>query len=233
MKPKFSEVRPENFPRDDKRHLIISAAQKLFGIQGAEKTSMREIAGVLHLSKASIYYYFPDKENLYRAVLEKEQAEFLETLEKLIRDNPDPAGCLRCYALTRLSYFRYLINLGRISIETFSDFRPLIADSFRVFREKEKALVMEVLERGQKSGQFNIIEIYGTASLFLEIQRGLRSLFFTNRKFVTINDEEFGELSDSIESAADIFIKGLMYNKQDYKTNISGNNGTEHKEKQG
>jgi AcrR family transcriptional regulator len=223
---------PENYHGDDKRQLIISAAQKLFGIHGAEKISMREIAGVLHMSKASIYYYFPDKENLYRAVLEKEQKEFLETLKKVISDNPDPAGCLRSYALTRLSYFRHLVNLGRLSVEAFPGFRPLIADSFRVFREKEKELVVQILERGRKNRQFNITEVYRTASLFLEIQRGLRSLFFTNRKFVTIDKEGFGELEESTASAAEIFIKGLMFNNQDYKTNISGNNGTEHKEEQ-
>lgn len=200
-------------PKEDKISLIISAAQKLFGIYGAEKTSMREIADDIHLSKASLYYYFPDKENLYRAVLEKEQTEFLETLEKDIRDNPDPAECLRHYALNRLSYFKYLVNLGRISPVSISDFKPLIADSFRDFREKEKKLVMEVLEKGQKNGQFRMADIYETASLFLEILRGLRSVFFTNKKLVTINNEEYRELSGRIASATDIFIKGLMYNK--------------------
>jgi AcrR family transcriptional regulator len=59
---------------------IIEASQRRFGIYGIEKTSMREIAGDLKLSKASLYYYFPDKESLYRAVVEKEQDEFIEKL---------------------------------------------------------------------------------------------------------------------------------------------------------
>jgi AcrR family transcriptional regulator len=208
---KFFEVKTDNEPKDDKTSLIISAAQKLFGIYGAEKTSMREIADDLHLSKASLYYYFPDKENLYRAVLEKEQAEFLETLEKDIRDNPDPAECLRRYALNRLSYFKYLVNLGRIGSGSFSDYKPLIANSFKVFREKEKKLVMEVLEKGKKNGQFKMHNTYDTASLFLEILRGLRSVFFNNKKFTSINDEEYKELIKRITAATDIYIKGLMY----------------------
>jgi TetR/AcrR family transcriptional repressor of mexJK operon len=204
-------VKTDNEPKDNKTSLIISAAQKLFGIYGAEKTSMREIADNLHLSKASLYYYFPDKDNLYRAVLEKEQAEFLETLEKDIRINPDPAKCLRLYALNRLSYFKYLVNLGRISPGSFSDYKPLIANSFKVFREKEKNLVMEVLEKGKKNGQFKMQDSYDTASIFLEILRGLRSVFFNNNKFPSINDEEYKELKKRIAAATDIFIKGLMY----------------------
>ena len=204
-------MKTNNEPKEDKSSLIINAAQRLFGIYGAEKTSLREIADDLHMSKASLYYYFPDKENLYRAVLEKEQAEFLKKLEKDIRDNPDPAECLRCYALNRLASFKYLLNLGRIGSGSFPDYKPLIADSFKVFREKEKKLVMEVLEKGKENGQFKMHDTYDTASLFLEILRGLRCVFFNNNKFTSINDENYRELIERITATTDIFIKGLMY----------------------
>jgi TetR/AcrR family transcriptional regulator len=212
---KFPEVKTETEPKDDKAGLIISAAQKLFGVYGAEKTSMREIADDLHMSKASIYYYFPDKENLYKAVLEKEQNEFLETLEKDIRHNPDPAECLKRYALKRLSYFKYLVNLGRIGPASIPDFKPLIGESFIVFREKEKKIVMQVLEEGKEKGLFRIANTYETASLFLDILRGLRSVFISNKKLFSIDNKEYKELSRQVAAATDIFIKGLMYMKQD------------------
>jgi AcrR family transcriptional regulator len=197
--------------REDKADLIISSAQKLFGLYGAEKTSMREIADDLHMSKASIYYYFPDKENLYKAVIEKEQNEFLDTLEQDIRETPDPAESLRRYALNRLSYFKYLVNLGRIGPASIPDFKPLIADSFRDFREKEKKIVMQVLEDGKKKGLFRITSSYKIAYLFLDILRGLRSVFINNKKLISIDDEEYKELSHQVAAATDIFIKGLMH----------------------
>jgi AcrR family transcriptional regulator len=197
--------------KEDKADLIISSAQKLFGLYGAEKTSMREIADDLHMSKASLYYYFPDKENLYKAVIDKELAEFLETLEKDIRDNPDPAECLRHYALNRLSYFKYLVNLGRIGPASIPEFKPLITDSFKAFREKEKKIVMKVLEEGKKKGLFRIASTYKTAALFLDILRGLRSVFINNKKLISINNEEYKELSHQVAAATDIFIKGLMH----------------------
>ena len=49
--------------KSDKVKLIIEASQRRFGLYGIEKTSMREIADDLKLSKASLYYYFPDKES--------------------------------------------------------------------------------------------------------------------------------------------------------------------------
>jgi TetR/AcrR family transcriptional repressor of mexJK operon len=198
-------------PKEDKADLILSAAQRLFGLFGAEKTSMREIADDLHMSKASLYYYFPDKENLYKAVIEKEQAEFLDTLEKDIQGNKDPAESLRRYALNRLSYFKYLVNLGRVGPASIPDFKPLIADSFKAFREKEKKLVMQILEKGEINGQLRTNNTYEAASLFLDIMRGLRSVFLNNNKLVSINDEDYKQLSHQVAAATDIFIKGLMY----------------------
>src|SRR5438128_9330539 len=54
-----------------KRETIIEAALKRFTHFGVGKTTMNEIADDLSISKASLYYYFPDKLNLYGAVLQK------------------------------------------------------------------------------------------------------------------------------------------------------------------
>lgn len=210
---KKSALKEELEQREDKVDAIIAAAQKRFAVFGAEKTSMREIADDLHMSKASLYYYFPDKENLYKAVIEKEQNEFLATLERDVKLNPEPADFLRRYALNRLSYFRYLVNLGKIGPASMNEVRPLILECFLNFREKEKLILVEVLEKGKKDGSFTIENTDETASLYLEILRGLRSIFLSQRKLHIISDEEFRELSYIIEKASDIFIKGLMYSK--------------------
>jgi TetR/AcrR family transcriptional regulator len=206
-----NELKEEPVQKEDKADAIIDVAQKRFAIFGAEKTSMREIADDLRISKAALYYYFPDKENLYKAVIEKELNEFLATLEKDVRENPDPDAFLRRYALNRLSYFRYLVNLGKIGPASLNEVKPLIFECFINFREKEKKILMEVLEKGRKSGSFNIENTEETASLYLEILRGLRSIFLSQRKLHIINDDEFSELSNIIEKASDIFIRGLMY----------------------
>jgi hypothetical protein len=83
----------------------------------------------------------------------------------------------------------------------------------------EKKLVMEVLDKGKKNGQFNIHNTYDTASLFPEILRGLRRVFFNNNKFTAINDKEYRGLIKRITAATDILIKGLMYKEPKDKSN--------------
>jgi outer membrane protein TolC len=48
---------------------IIRTAMQLFARQGYAGTSMREIAEATNVTKASLYYHFPDKETLYRRAM--------------------------------------------------------------------------------------------------------------------------------------------------------------------
>ncbi len=197
---------------DNKAELIIKIAQKRFGLYGVEKTSMREIAGDLRISKGLLYYYFPDKESIYKAVIEKEQSEFMKNLETAIEDINDPAECLRKYVSTRLLYFKTLLNIGRLRSESYSDLRPRIAESVKNFREKDRNIVKEILEKGKKEKIFSIDNIPKTASLFMDLLRGLRLTVLSDKKILVIDEPEYSELSHKALAFTELFIKSLMHN---------------------
>jgi len=46
------------------RETILATAQKLFGEQGYDATSLRQIADAVGTTKAAVYYHFPAKEHL-------------------------------------------------------------------------------------------------------------------------------------------------------------------------
>ena len=77
------ELRKE---KTDKRELIIETAQKRFGLYGIEKTSMREIANDLNMTKGSLYYYFSGKRKIYiMQLLRKNRMSSLLNLMKMKR----------------------------------------------------------------------------------------------------------------------------------------------------
>ena len=71
--------------RDSKKikDSIIESASWLFDKFGYEKTSVDEIAKRAHKAKASIYYYFNGKAEIFKAVLVKEFAALKEGLEEI------------------------------------------------------------------------------------------------------------------------------------------------------
>jgi AcrR family transcriptional regulator len=196
---------------NEKTSQIIEVAQKRFGIYGIEKTSMREIADDLKLSKASLYYYFPDKESLYKAVIEKEQEEFMAKIAERILSIEEPDRLLREYAKIRLSYFRSLLNLSRLRLEAYSDLKPVFRETISAFKEKEKEMVVKIFEKGINTGIFAISDTERTASLFLDILKGLRISVVNDKSTLFIDQEEFERLLEKTIAFTDIFIKGLKH----------------------
>ncbi|MFC3502622.1 TetR family transcriptional regulator [Micromonospora krabiensis] len=67
-------------PADDTRTRILRAALDLFAEHGYQRTSLRQIAERLRLTKAAILYHFPAKEHLLAALVEP----LLSDLEALL-----------------------------------------------------------------------------------------------------------------------------------------------------
>src|SRR5260370_38595218 len=70
--------------QDIKREKILDAVYEKFLHYGYSKTNMNEIAGALSMSKALLYYHFPDKSQLYIAVTRKLANDYLKILEDKI-----------------------------------------------------------------------------------------------------------------------------------------------------
>jgi AcrR family transcriptional regulator len=197
--------------KTDKVQMILEASQKRFGLFGIEKTSMREIADDLKLSKASLYYYFPDKESLYKAVVEKEQAEFISSISEKISSITDPEQLLIEYASTRLSYFRTLLNLSRLRFESFSGLKPGFRETIRKFKEKEKYIICKIFEKGISAGIFFIKDTDQTASLFLDLLKGLRVTVINEKVTLFIEQDEYELLLEKTIAFTNIFIKGIKF----------------------
>ena len=68
------------FPRGDTRERIQAIALELFAEQGYEKTSLREIAERLGVTKAALYYHFKSKEDIVRSFVEDYRAELEQVI---------------------------------------------------------------------------------------------------------------------------------------------------------
>src|SRR5689334_20030670 len=66
----MTEVTKEAHARHDTRARIQSVALELFAEQGYDKTSLREIAERLGVTKAALYYHFKSKEDIVTSLVE-------------------------------------------------------------------------------------------------------------------------------------------------------------------
>jgi AcrR family transcriptional regulator len=87
------------FPRGGTRERIQEIALELFAEQGYEKTSLREIAERLGVTKAALYYHFKSKEDIVRSFTEDYRAE-IEAVIAWGADQP-PTSQTRAELLAR------------------------------------------------------------------------------------------------------------------------------------
>jgi AcrR family transcriptional regulator len=76
---------------DDVRRRVLDAAEALFAERGYAAATTRDIAQRAGIQKRMVFYYFPRKDALYRAVLERVIAGMVAIHEQF-RDDPGPTG---------------------------------------------------------------------------------------------------------------------------------------------
>jgi len=190
---------------------ILGVAQKRFGLYGLEKTTMREIAADLGMSKASLYYYYPDKESLFKAVIALEQEGFFNIVNQTWQTISSPVEMLNQYCVLRLRHFRSFFNLGRLKHEEMRQLKPLLKGILVSFRDREIQIVETLLIQGNNSGIFDVNNTNETASLFIDLLKGLRSLEFQNKELLYVEESEFKSLEQRQTLFSEIFIKGLTH----------------------
>jgi AcrR family transcriptional regulator len=62
----------------DTRRALVDAARKLFSRQGYSATSLDELCERARVTKGALYHHFRNKEDLFVAVLEQVEGEFIE-----------------------------------------------------------------------------------------------------------------------------------------------------------
>ena len=98
----------------DRRRQILSAATKLFGKNGIDRTSLTEIAATAKVPLSSIYDYFEDKRALVLEVPEENFAALYEKTKPLLKRDTDAVEQLRITYLTNFEYIAENPSWGRV-----------------------------------------------------------------------------------------------------------------------
>jgi len=207
----------ENIPaahlceNEEKRRIILDAAQKRFGLYGLSKTTMQEIADDLNISKASLYYYFPDKESLYAAVIKTEQEEYIKRINNKVLKYEDPCDMLRGYIAIRQNYFRTLLNLSRSRYEEMKGVKPFLEKNIKGFKEQERAIINKILASGVEKKKFNMDSTEEMASLYLALITGLFHFRIRKKDIFYLDKDEFSSLVKESNLFTEVFLRGLQF----------------------
>lgn len=198
--PKRTRIQTEN------RKVILAAALEVFSRDGFRGATVDAIARAAGMSKPNLLYYFPKKDDIYRALLEGLLDDWLDPLREMDAEG-DPIREIAAYLERKVELARdfpmesrlfanEMIRGAPILMEVIeSDLKPLV---------DEKAAVLRGWMREGRLARTDphhlIFAIWATTQHYADFDPQVRT--------VLGNDGE-GRFSDAATALKQIFLEGL------------------------
>ena len=197
----------------EKEEQIILAARRVFARYGFSKTTMEDISTEVEMGKASLYYYFPTKENLFQAAIKHEQDEFIKKANSLFQKHTSAEEKLKIYVEERLKFFHELVNLGTLSFNAVHDRHAIFLKMYESFAEKEVGIINNIIKEGKSKKEFilNVPKFY--AELLIHLLQGLRLRSIKSITGSQMDPKIYRELRNEMTMTIDMFIKVIQINK--------------------
>jgi TetR/AcrR family transcriptional repressor of mexJK operon len=194
---------------NEKVKTILQAARRRFAHYGFSKVTMDEIAGDVELGKASLYYYFPTKEELFKSVIFQEQTEFIKKIELLLQNSSTATEKLNEYVEQRLMFSRELSNLGTLSAHSVFDFKAVFRKLYDEFELQEVNLIKNIIDEGKSAGEFISDLPAEYSKVFLHVIHGLKLRFIRHLKEQLMGEEIYKELESEMKIVVAVLINGM------------------------
>jgi len=165
--------------KTERRKMIMNSAKELILGNGVEGVSMSDIAQKIELSKATIYLYFPSKDELFNEICEESANAFIESVRPRLEEGITGLEALKRYwtafleVFGRSSEMNILFSLRRYLFLSFplipggENGKTAIRYTYMLYY-----LIKDILEQGISEGSFDA----GTDSDM--VTRTIISLFF-------------------------------------------------------
>ncbi|MCF7809036.1 MAG: TetR/AcrR family transcriptional regulator [Candidatus Marinimicrobia bacterium] len=138
--------------RQARKDAIIQATLRVFKAKGIEATTMDEIAAEADFGRASLYYYFASREELFSHIFESGWIKLWDSIDENKDESLDP----------RARFLGIVKQVGNVVLEdrqlyTFLFSAPNVKlgnQSWKMYQDKLYMLLRSILEEGVKTGDF-------------------------------------------------------------------------------
>lgn len=187
------------------RERIISIATNIFSKFGFKKTTVDDIAQALGKGKSSIYYYFKSKEDIFKAVIDKEADDLRKEIDKeVIHAEINPKDKLRNYVLLRMRFLKNFVNFNEALRNDYLKNLSFIEEIREKYDNEEHRTIENILQEGVNKKFFSLKERELTAMAIVTAMKGLEVPLFIR------NDYPIEDLEQRIDGLLDVLFYGIV-----------------------
>ncbi len=160
---------PKRLSGAERREHILDTSMRVFAARGFSATKTKDLATAAGVSEALIFKLFPDKEHLYRALIERKirQAETMLPLEDLATSDEAPARFFRRLADVILEQVERDPSFLRLILFSALEGHPLAAEFDAARVRGFRAAIATYVRRKQREGELRRCDAEFAARMFM------------------------------------------------------------------
>ena len=162
----------------DMRNTIVGIASEVFAKFGFKKTTVDDIAQALRKGKSSIYYYFKSKEDIFKAVVDKEADALREKINIILTSDMGVIDKVKAYVNTRMQAVQVMANYYTLVNERDVNNLDLVEKLRAKYDTEEVSLIKSLLSEGVEQNVFYVKDIDLSAVVLLTAMKGLEVPLF-------------------------------------------------------
>ncbi|KKX49288.1 MULTISPECIES: TetR/AcrR family transcriptional regulator [Sphingobacterium] len=198
---------------DNKKEFIIAAAIRRFAHYGFSKTTMNEIAEDVKITKANLYYYYPDKTTLVHDVILSVTDDFRKQEQELIKKSKSSVINLLLDLLDLKSAFierHYMLHMNE-NMEWIKG-APL-QTLMRQIHEKEVIEVAKLFQNGVDNKELAIEDVHKTSEMYVYLMKSIGLVGILCDVFTGIPTQcNVGDVLQKQKDATMLIYNGLKFN---------------------
>ncbi len=149
-----------------RRDQILDIAVAAFRSKGYAGTSMQDIGRALHRTKGSLYYYFPDKEEILHRCHLRALDHILAVARRVRRRHPRPDAALRELIVQHVAIMVQEFHGTALALEVGA-LQGTRLDNVVGRRDRYERILRAVLQRGVEEGVFRPTDVKLTSFAIL------------------------------------------------------------------
>jgi len=192
-----------------RREQIKTAALKCFSKYGYNKTTMDDIANAIGMKKASLYYYYKNKENIICDTIESEVYSFFEKATKKLLKVKTATNKLSTLVKFETEYFQEKVGAFDLSVNTIMEAQPLINEMLEKVRSKDIDLWAGIIQEGIDKGEFRKSNARKIADNIRTVLDSIKFREFHKVKVLTASEIDYDKIKKTGLEIIDLIINGL------------------------
>jgi Transcriptional regulator len=155
------------------KKMLIEVARNLFAEKGKKEVTMNDIAEASKKGRRTLYTYFNNKEEIYKAVIDKELDSILDRLKIVSTQKTEPDVKLTNHILTHLDAVKDVVNRnGSLRADFFHDIYE-VERKRRKIDVAEIVLIRSIISEGIEKNIFKRMDIELSSIIIFYAIKGL------------------------------------------------------------